>query len=124
LYTYWNDLFAVVRRDVEVDVRHGAAVLGEEPLEEELVLDRIDLGDVEHVRDDRVSRGPAALGRDPALLAEANDVPVDEEELREAAAVDDAQLMRELHPNARRHEPVLITRALLTERVEEREGRL
>src|SRR5437773_2093510 len=45
-----DDLLAVVRRDIEVDVRHRAAVLGEEPLEEELVLDRIDLGDVEHVR--------------------------------------------------------------------------
>src|SRR6267142_2697561 len=111
-------VFAIVRRDIEIDVRHRAAVLGEEPLEEELVRDRIDLGDVEHVRDDRVRGRAAALRGDPPLFAEPDDVPVDQEELRETAAVDDAELVRKLYPDARRHEPVLGARALLAERVE------
>src|SRR5207247_2896540 len=60
----------------------------------------------------------AALRRDPPLLAEPDDVPVDEEELREAAAVDDGELVREPGRDARRHEPVLLARAVLAERVE------
>src|ERR1700687_1084512 len=40
-----DDLLAVVRRDVEVDVRHRATVLGEEALEEGLGFDRSTLGD-------------------------------------------------------------------------------
>src|SRR5581483_4549748 len=116
-----DDLLAVAGGDVEIDVRHGAAVLGEEALEEEVVRDGIDLGDVEHVRDDRVGRGAASLRRDPALLAEPDDVPIDEEELREAAALDDVELVRELPRDARRHAPVLGARPLLAERVEEAE---
>ena len=88
------------------------------------MLDRIDLGDVEHVRDDRIGRGSPALRGDVVLLAEADDVPVDEEELREPAAVDDVELVRELLRDVTVDARVLHLRALVAERVEEGERRL
>src|SRR2546430_2022282 len=119
-----DDLLAVVRRDVEVDVGHGPRVLGEEALEEEVVLDRVDLRDVEDVRDDRVRRRAPALRRDPALLAEADDVPVDEEELRKPRTVDHVELVRELPRDGRRDARVALARALLAEGIEEGERRV
>src|SRR5207237_689446 len=116
-----DHVLAVVRRDIEIDVRHGAAVLGEEALEEEVVLDRVDLGDVEDVRDDRVGRGASPLRRDPVLLAEPDDVPVDEEELRQTAAVDHVELVRELLGDVAVDPRVFHLRALVAERLEERE---
>src|SRR3954462_908712 len=83
--------------------------------------DRIDLRDVEHVRDDRVSRRSTPLRRDLPLLAEANDVPVDEKELGKAASLDHVELVRELTRHARRHLAVFRARALLAERIEEAE---
>src|SRR4029453_16797503 len=118
-----DDVLAVIRRDVQVDVGHRAAVLGEEALKEEIVRDRIALRDVEPVRDDQIGRRAAALRGDLALLAEADDVPVDEEELREAAALDDVELVRELARDPRRHLSVLRLRADLAERIEEAERR-
>src|SRR5439155_5097436 len=73
------------------------------------------------VRDDRVGGRSPALRGDPVLLAEADDVPVDEEELREAAAVDDVELVRELLRDVARDPRVFDLRALAAERVEERE---
>src|SRR5256712_12816113 len=116
-----DDLLAIVRRDVEVNVRHRPRVLGEEALEKKVVLDRVDLGDVEDIGDDRIRGRSPALRRDPVLLAEADDVPVDEEELRETAAVDDVELVGELLRDVARDARVLDLRALATERVEERE---
>src|SRR5436305_9713996 len=46
-------------------------------------------------------------------------VPVDEEELGEAAALDDVELVRELPRDTRRHLTVLDARALLTDRIQE-----
>ena len=83
--------------------------------------DGIDLRDVEHVRDDRIRRRPTALGRDPALVAEPHDVPVDEEELREAAAIDHVELVSELLRDRRGHPAVLRACAVLAKRVQERE---
>src|SRR3989475_2034318 len=116
-----DDLLAIVRRDVEVDVRHRPRVLGEEALEEEVVLDRVDLGDVEDIGDDRVRGRSPALRRDPVLLAEADDVPVDEEELRATAAGDDVELVGELRRDVARDAWVPDLRALATERVQKGE---
>src|SRR5207302_4791643 len=96
-------------------------VLGEKALEQQVVLDRVDLGDVEHVRDDRIRGRSPALRRDPVLLAETDDVPVDEEELGEATAVDDVELVGELLRDVARDARVLDLRALASERVQERE---
>ena len=85
------------------------------------MLDRVDFRDVEHVRDDRVRGRSPALCRDPVLLAEPDDVPVDEEELRETAAVDDVELVRELLRDIASDSRVPDLRALSAKRIEERE---
>src|ERR1700704_4137517 len=55
-----DDLLAMLGREVDVDVGRRRHLLVEEALEEEVVLDRIDPGDAEHVGDDRVGRAAAA----------------------------------------------------------------
>src|SRR4029077_8937446 len=75
-----DDLLPVVAGgQIEVDVGPLAALLGEEPLEEQPHPDRIDGGDAERVADGAVRRRAAALAEDAALAAEADDVPDDEE---------------------------------------------
>ena len=59
--------------EVDVDIRHRDPVGVEEPLEGQLIEDRIDRGDPEGVRDDAARRRTAA-GRLDALLSEADEV--------------------------------------------------
>src|SRR5437762_2980363 len=74
-----DDLFSpVTTREVEVDVRPLAALLGEEALEEEVHADRIDGRDAERVADGAVGRRAASLTEDAALAGEADDVPHDQ----------------------------------------------
>ena len=46
--------------EVHVDVGHRDALGVEEPLEDQLVLDRVEVGDAQRVRDQRAGRRPAA----------------------------------------------------------------
>ncbi len=52
--------------EVHVDVGHGDALGVEEPLEDQLVVDRVEVGDAQDVGDQRARRGPAA-GADAQL---------------------------------------------------------
>ena len=51
---------AAVDREVDVDVRHRLAARVQEALEEQVVADRVDVGDLEAVRDERARRRAAA----------------------------------------------------------------
>ena len=83
--------------DVEVDVDVGQRPrLVDEALEEELVRDRVDLGDAEAVGHDRVAGAPPPLADDPAFAGELHQVPDDEEELGEVRALDDIELVGQL----------------------------
>jgi len=78
-----DDLLALVaRRQIEVDVRPLAALLGQEALEEQLHLDRVDGGDRKRVADRGVGGRAPALGHNLLALAEADDVPDDEKVAR------------------------------------------
>ena len=90
-----DHLLAPVDVEVDVDVRKGAGLV-DEALEEQLVLDRVDLGDAEAIGHDRVAGAPAPLADDPARPRELHEVPDDEEELGQPRAVDDVELVREL----------------------------
>ncbi len=57
-----NGLLPQVRFDVDVDVGRPVARRGQEPLEQQLVGDRVDVGDAEGVADRRVGRRSPALG--------------------------------------------------------------
>ena len=95
-----DDLIAPVLAEVDVDVGRFAAVRVEEALEEQVVFERIDVAQVEHVAHDRAAAGAARRARDAVLAGEADEVPDDEEVAREAHPADDVELVFE--PLARR----------------------
>ena len=78
-----DHLVATVVGEVEVDVRWGDALGVEEALEDEPVLRRFDVGDVEAVEHDRGRRGAAHAHRDVSLAGEASDVVDDQHVLAE-----------------------------------------
>src|SRR5262249_36836232 len=106
-----NLLSPIPARQVEVDVRPLAALLGEEALEEEAHADRVDRSDAERVTDGAVGRGAAALAEDAALASEADDVPDDQEVAGEVKLLDHRELVLELGADRRPDRPVPLARA-------------
>ena len=92
-----HDALAPAHREVDVDIRHRHALGIEEALEEQVVAQRIDVGDPQRVGDDR-ARGAAApwADGDAVVLGPLDEVPDDQEVGVVAHAVDD----RELHLGA------------------------
>ena len=95
-----DDLLAAFLAEVDVDVRRLAAVGIEEALEQQVVLQRIDVAELEDVADQGAAGRAAGAGRDAVLQGEAHEVPDDEEIAGEAHPADDAQLV--LQPVPRR----------------------
>ena len=92
-----DDALALIARgQIEVDVRPLAALLGQESLEQQLHLHRIDGGDAERVADRAVRRGAAALHENLLALAELDDVPDDEEVAGQVELLDHVQLFLDL----------------------------
>ena len=92
-----HDALAPAHREVDVDIGHRHALGVQEALEEQVVAQRIDVGDAQRVGDDRA--GGAAASRadgDAVVLRPLDEVPDDEEVGVVAHAVDD----RELHLGA------------------------
>ena len=67
-----DDLVAARRAEVDVDIRHVAAVRVEEALEQQLVRDGVGVGDAQHVADDAVAGGAAAGVVDAAAARDAS----------------------------------------------------
>ena len=88
-----DDLAATCVLEVHVDVGHRHAIGVEEPLERQLVADRVDGRDAEGVRDDRARARASARRRDPLLAREPDEVGDDEEVARVAHRGDDAELV-------------------------------
>ena len=87
---------AVALVEVHVDVGHGATPRVQEPLEDQAVAQRVDVHDAQAVRDAAPGRGAAARADADAGLARVTDeVPDDEEVVREAHVGDDAELLFE-----------------------------
>ena len=94
-----DHLLAAVHAEVDVEVRHRDAVGVQEPLEEQAVAQRVEVGDGERVGDERARAGAAAgADGDVARLGPLDEVGDDEEVAGEAHALDDAEL--ELEPFA------------------------
>ena len=75
-----DDFAAAVHAEVDVDIGHRDALGVEEALEEELVLERIDVGDLHDVGDERSGGGATARAYGDILLAGVADkVPDDHE---------------------------------------------
>ena len=62
-----DDLFAPPVLDVQVDVWRPVPALGQEPLEQQPVPYRVDVGDADRVADRRVRRRSASLAEDPGI---------------------------------------------------------
>ena len=92
-----DDLAAARLAEVDVDVGHRDPLGVQEPLEEEVVAERVDLRDAQRPRHDRPGRaargpGPTAM---PCLARVADEVRDDQEVRREAHLLDDADLVLE-----------------------------
>ena len=91
-----DDAVASGHREVDVHVRQVLAGRIQEALEEQAVAHRIDVGDLEAVRRDRPRRGAAARTDAHAVsLREMDEVPDDEEVVREPHLLDRRQLEAE-----------------------------
>ena len=90
--TYWMHLAAALLAEVDVDIGRFEAVLVEEPLEQQIVLQRADVAQVQRVADQRADARAAGRGRDALRPGEADEVPDDQEVVGEAELVDDVQL--------------------------------
>ena len=85
-----DQLFAYVAGKIQVDVRHRGHLLVEEAAQEEIVLDRVDVGETDEIADKRTDGGatPPTRGRvtGAALdffchpVGELEDLLMDEEE--------------------------------------------
>src|SRR5207248_5675396 len=93
-------LAAVAARQIEIDVRPLAALLGQKPLEEQVHADRIDRRDAEAVADGAVGRRSPSLHEDVVLPAEVDDVPDDQEVAGERELFDQIELACDLRAGA------------------------
>src|SRR5205085_8049719 len=86
----------------------------QEPLEQEVVLDRVDIRDLEAVRDERARRRAAARPHADAVpLREVDEVPDDQEVVDEAHLLDRLQLELETVGQLRRRVAVALLEAAL-----------
>ncbi len=89
-----DHLAAIPLVEVHVDVGHLTAARVEEPLEDQPVLQRVEVGDTEAVGDDRTGgTPPSRTDADPLLTGVSDEVPDDQEVGRESHLVDDPQLV-------------------------------
>ncbi len=92
-----DDPVAPLHAEVDVEVRHRYALGIQEPLEQQVVLDRVQVGDAERERHQRArTRAAARSDRDAVLARPADEVGDDQEVSGEAHAADDAEF--ELEP--------------------------
>jgi hypothetical protein len=88
-----HHLAAPLYREVYVHVWHADSVGIQEALEEERVLERVEVGDLQRVRDDGAGRRPApGSNRYLPVLGVLDEVPHDEEVVREAHLLDGSEL--------------------------------
>ena len=88
-----DDAVTAGDREVDVHVRQVLARRVQEALEQQAVAHRVDVGDLEAVGGDRAcGRAATRPDADPVLLREVDEVPDDEEVVREAHLLDRLEL--------------------------------
>jgi hypothetical protein len=118
-----DDLVAPGIHEVDVDVRLRESLEVQEPLEQQLVPDGIDVGQADRVADEAAAGGAADRREDPALLREADEI-LNDEDVRGVPGLRDHPELA-LHPLAkrRRERPVLRLHPCLRHRAQLRVGR-
>ena len=91
-----DDLFALIRFDVDIDVGRSVADRRQETLEQQFVGNRIDRGDTEGITDRRVGRRSPALTQNVVLPTESGDVVHHQEIARKRQLRNDSQLVLDL----------------------------
>ncbi len=103
-------------REVDVHVGHRLAARVQEPLEHQVVLDRVEVGDLEAVGDDAPGcRAATRADADPLLLREVDEVPDDQEVVGEPHLADRLQLVPEAFAQLVGHCPVALRQPFLAE---------
>ena len=111
-----DDALPALDREVDVHVGHVLAGGVEEPLEEEAVAHRVDVGDLEAVGGERAGRRAAARAdRDAVSLREADEVGDDQEVVREAHLADGLELEAQPLVELRGRGAVALDEALLAQ---------
>jgi hypothetical protein len=98
-----DHFFAAGVLEVDVDVGRLAALGGNEALEQEIELGRVDRGHAQAEAHRRVGRGAAALAENALLTREADEVVDGQEVRRVAQLADELQLVLERGAHAVRH---------------------
>ena len=94
-----DHLVAAADAEVHVDVRHGAPFRVQETLEQQVVPDRVEVGDAQGVGHQAAGRRAASrTHRDALVLGVVDEVRDDEEVTGELHALDDVQLVVEPCP--------------------------
>ena len=89
----FDDFVAPLHAEIDVEVGHGNALRIQEAFEEEVVGERVEVGDFQRVGDQRARAGTASgADRDVVVFRPLDEVGDDEEVAGEAHLVDDAQL--------------------------------
>ena len=93
LHHVLDDLFPAVLAEVNVDIGHGDAFRVEEALEQQVVGQGVQVGDLDGVSHQRTGgRTPAGTDRDPLVLGPVDEVGHDQEVGRELHLADAVQL--------------------------------
>ena len=89
-----ENVLPAMRLDVDIDVGDLLAAIVHEALEQQVVADRVDVRDPEHVDDERAGRAPPARTADPHDIAGViDDVGDEQEESRPAHLEDHVELV-------------------------------
>src|SRR5213079_1631546 len=114
---------APIDGEVDVHVRHRLAARVEEALEDQVVLDRVDVGDLEAIGDERAGRrAPSWADRDAVPLREGDEVPDDQEVVGEAHLLDRLELEAQPLLELRRRDAVPLLQAFFGQLDEVVEG--
>ena len=118
-----DHVLAAGHGEVDVDVRHALAAGVQEALEQQRVAHRVEVGDAQAVGDQRARRRAAAGANADAVLAgEPDEVPDDQEVVREAHLLDRLQLELEAVPQLWRLRSVALAQPLLGQVAQVRHG--
>ena len=91
-----DDPVAALHAEVHVEVRHRDALRIQEPLEQQVIAQRVEIGDAERVRDQRARAGATARTHRHAVLARpADEIRHDQEVARETHLADHVELARQ-----------------------------
>ena len=88
-----DDLLAAQGVEVDVDIGQAGALLGKKTLEDQIVRQRVDRGDLQQVGHQRVGGRAAALAADALRAGKTHDVPDDQEVVGQPQLADHGQLV-------------------------------